>query len=97
MAKRDEQSTDGTLQRSGPVYNVRVDVSPPDALDALTPEQREWARHSEELWRRARQIADAHPDVDAGDVYHALRCLELTPAERLRQGLSRGRLRTYAR
>lgn len=76
---------------------MRVDVPPPEGLDALTPEQREWARRSEALWRRARQIAAAQPDVDAGDVYHALRCLELTPAERLRQGLSRGRLRTYAR
>jgi hypothetical protein len=35
--------------------------------------------------------------VDPGDVYHALRCLELTPAERLRRGLSRGRLRAHAR
>jgi hypothetical protein len=66
-------------------------------FDALTPEQQAWARRSESLWRRARQIAAAHPDVDAGDIYHALRCLDLSPAERLRLGLSRGRLRAYAR
>jgi len=66
-------------------------------LDGLSPDARAWALHSEALWSRAHEIAAAHPEVDAGDVYHALRCLELTPAERLRQGLTRGRLRTYAR
>jgi hypothetical protein len=65
--------------------------------DNMTAEEREWARRSEALWRAAHQIAERHPGVDAGDVYHALRCLELTPAERLRRGLSRGRLRAHAR
>ena len=60
--------------------------------DSLTNQQRDWAIHSEALWARARAIAQTHPGVDAGDVYHALRCLELTPAARLRQALSRGRL-----
>lgn len=78
-------------------YNVGVDASSSEDLDFLTPEQRAWARHSESLWQRAQQVADANPAVDAGDVYHALRCLELTPEERLRRGLSRGRLRTHAR
>ena len=67
------------------------------AFDALTPDEQEWARGSEQLWQQAHSIAKAHPEVDAGDVYHALRCLELSPAERLRRGLSRGRLRAYAR
>ena len=80
-----------------PVYNVRVDAPTSGPLDTLTPEQQEWARHSESLWQRAHQVAAAHPGVDPGDVYHALRCLELTPAERLRRGLSRGRLRIHAR
>jgi hypothetical protein len=70
---------------------------PVDELDALTSAQREWARHSERLWQRAHALATEAPAVDPGDVYHALRCLELAPAERLKQGLSRGRLRTHAR
>ncbi|GMV22446.1 MAG: hypothetical protein AMXMBFR57_23950 [Acidimicrobiia bacterium] len=70
---------------------------PGDALDALTPSQREWARHSERLWQRAYALASDAPAVDPGDVYHALRCLELPPEERLKRGLSRGRLRTHAR
>ena len=65
--------------------------------DGWTDQQRAWALHSEALWARAREIGQAHPEVDPGDLYHALRCLEHTPAERLRQGLSRGRLRAYAR
>jgi len=66
-------------------------------LNDLTEQEREFARHSEQLWQRAREIAGDHPGVDAGDVYHALRYLELDFTERLRLGLSRGRLRTYAR
>lgn len=65
--------------------------------DEWTDEQRTWALHSEALWARAHQIVQAHPHIDAGDVYHALRCLELAPSVRLRQGLNRGRLRAYAR
>jgi hypothetical protein len=64
---------------------------------ALTSDQQEWVRHSEALWRRAHAIAQAHPEHDPSDLYHALRCLERSPAERLRAGLQRGRLRTYAR
>jgi hypothetical protein len=70
---------------------------PSQPSDLLTDQQRAWAMHSEALWGRAREIAREHPEVDAGDVYHALRCLELTPAARLRQALHRGRLRAYAR
>lgn len=65
--------------------------------ETLTDSQRDWAIHSEALWTTARAITRAHPNIDAGDVYHALRCLELSPAARLRQALSRGRLRAYAR
>jgi hypothetical protein len=80
--------------RAGSCHNGGVDPSPDDRL---ADQQRAWAVHSEALWARARAIAKAHPDVDAGDVYHALRCLELPPAARLRQALSRGRLRAYQR
>ena len=65
--------------------------------DEWTDEERQWALHSEALWARVYRIAEKQPGVDAGDIYHALRCLELAPAERLRQGLGRGRLRAYAR
>lgn len=74
-------------ERTGPVRG----------LEHFTDSERAWAEHSESLWKRAHEIAREHPTVDAGDVYHALRCLELEPAERLRRGLSRGRLRAYAR
>jgi hypothetical protein len=80
----------------GRTYNDGVATLPTDLFDAMTPEQRAWAQHSEQLWQRAHAIAAADSSLDAGDVYHALRCLELTPAERLRRGLSRGRLRFYA-
>ena len=66
-------------------------------LAAFTPVQQEWARHSERLWRRAHALARQHPHLDPSDLYHALRCLELSPAARLRAGLQRGRLRAYAR
>jgi hypothetical protein len=71
-------------------------MTPPEGK-AWTEEQRAWALHSETLWARAHELARAHPEIDPGDVYHALRCLDLEPSDRLRQGLSRGRLRVYAR
>lgn len=43
------------------------------------------------LRREASAIVAASPDLDTGDVYHALRSLELTPSERLRRGLIRVR------
>lgn len=86
-----------SLRCSGPSIMSGMGGHPLDALDALTPAEREWARHSEALWRRAHALATEAPELDPGDVYHALRCLELAPAERLRRGLSRGRLRTHAR
>jgi uncharacterized protein YecT (DUF1311 family) len=61
-----------------------------DTLSALTPEQRAWLVHAEALWRRAHALAQAHPGHDPSDFYHALRCLELTPSERLWAGLGRG-------
>jgi hypothetical protein len=66
-------------------------------MDQLAPEQQAWVSHSEALWRQAHDLARLHPEHDPSDLYHALRCLELTPSERLHAGLQRGRLRTYAR
>jgi hypothetical protein len=79
-----------------------VSPSQPEDLDAiraasLTVEQEALADRISRRWERAFELARAHPGHDASDLYHALRCLELTPAERLRAGLQRGRLRTYAR
>jgi hypothetical protein len=65
--------------------------------EELTPEQRAWALHSEALRRRALAIVSERPDLDAGDVYHALRTLELSPAERLQRGLTRVRVRPHRR
>ena len=62
----------------------------------LTPAQQAWAEHSAALWSEAHVIAAANPGLDPGDVYHALRSLELAPAERLRRGLTRVRHRPDA-
>ncbi len=62
------------------------------SLDHLTAEQQAWVRSDEERWRRAAEIADAHPDVDVGGIYRVLRNLEKEPSERLRAALAHGRL-----
>jgi hypothetical protein len=67
------------------------------ALADLSDTERALAHESERRWQRAHAIARENPGVDPGDIYHALQCLELAPAERLRRGLARGRLRTHAR
>jgi hypothetical protein len=61
----------------------------------LTEAQRAWVRHNDELWSEAQAIAAAHPGLDVGDIYHALRALDLTPAERLHRGLTRVRRRSH--
>lgn len=66
-------------------------------LDGLTDEQRAWGLHSEAQWRKAQALVIGRPDLDVGDVRHALMNLELPPAERLRRGLTRVRVRSYAR
>jgi len=72
-------------------------VNQSDPLKGLSREQRDWALHSAKRWEQAYALTERHPEHDPSDVFHALRCLELSPAERLRNGLSRGRLRAYAR
>ncbi|HQX83002.1 MAG TPA: hypothetical protein PKW63_14650, partial [Vicinamibacterales bacterium] len=62
-------------------------ASAPRVLDGLTESERAWALESEALWRQAHELAAAHPSHDASDLYHALRCLRLSPSERLRLGL----------
>jgi hypothetical protein len=63
-----------------------------DALEGLSDAEKAWALHSERLWQSASAIVSEYPELDPGDVYHALRCLELSPTERLQRGLSRGHL-----
>jgi hypothetical protein len=63
-----------------------------DSPDGLNEQQRSWLAHSERLWQEAHAIARKRPDLDPGDLYHALRNLEIPPGERLRRGLARGRL-----
>lgn len=67
------------------------------ALSGLTEAQQAWAVRSEAMWRRAHAVVSQHPELDPSDVYHALRCLQLTPSQRLAAGLRRGRLRAHAR
>ena len=72
-----------------------MDIAP--AGDELTVAQRAWLANSHALWNKAREIVLARPDLDAGDVYHALRTLQLPLSERLRRGLTRVRVRPHAR
>jgi hypothetical protein len=92
----DRPRLSGVTRRCGTAwrYNDGVDGAGP-LTDALTPEQQEWLRHSEALWRRAHHLAAQHPEHDVSDFYHALRNLERTPSERLRLGLNRARLRPH--
>ena len=80
---------------SGPTWHTTdvaepLDVNESDAFRDLSDPERAMARHSESLWRRAHQIARDNAGVDPGDIYQALRCLELEPAERLRRGRPNG-------
>lgn len=61
----------------------------------LTPEQRALVARMEPLWRRAHAIVADRPDLDVGDVFHALRNLERTPSERLRRALIHDRRRAH--
>jgi len=63
--------------------------------DTLTEHQRAWLLRSEALWREAHAIAATGPGLDPGDIYHALKSLDLAPAERLRRGLTRVRHRPH--
>ena len=75
---------------------VSVTIQSAEAAELTSP-QRAWLVHSEGLWRSAHAIVSGRPDLDVGDVYHALRTLDLPPAERLRRGLTRVRVRPHAR
>jgi hypothetical protein len=70
-----------------------------DVSDSIkvTAEQREELLRSEASWRKAHGIVEYRPDLDVSDVYHVLRNLQLSPAERLRRGLTRVRVRSNPR
>ena len=72
---------------------VRSDGPKPENL---SERDRSWLVQSEALWREAHAITAANPTLDPGDVYHALRALDLAPAERLRRGLTRVRHRSHS-
>ena len=59
--------------------------------DDLSPEQRALVDQVEPLWRQAHRIVEQLPDLDVGDVYHALRNLQRAPSERLARALRYGR------
>lgn len=63
------------------------------SVEELSEEERAWLERDEALWRRARAIAERHPHLDVGDLYHTLVNLQRSPAERLARGLAHGRLR----
>lgn len=67
-----------------------------EATRPLSERERAWLVQSEAVWREAHAIAAVNPGVDPGDIYHALRCLEVPPAERLRRGLTRVRHRPHS-
>ena len=50
----------------------------------LTSEQRAWLERDEALWRRAHDIARAHPELDVSGVYHTLINFERHAADRQR-------------
>ena len=59
-------------------------------FEALSPDQQAWLIRDELMWQQAHEIA-LRENVDVSGVYHALRNLEKTPSERLRNGLRHGR------
>jgi hypothetical protein len=89
-----ESRAHGRSTREGAILRG-VESSPPP--DGLKDEERALALTSERRWRKAHELAARAPSMDVGDLYHALCSLELSPTERLRRGLARGRLRAYAR
>jgi hypothetical protein len=63
----------------------------------FSPSEQTWLAQNEARWRRAHQIAERHPDLDAGDIYHVLCTLHETPTQRVRRSLAHGRFRPRTR
>jgi hypothetical protein len=66
-----------------------------DEVKGLDAEQRRWLAKDLEQRARARDLA-AKLGLDEGEVYHQLKQLQRSPAERLRTGLAHGRRRRAA-
>jgi hypothetical protein len=60
----------------------------------LGPEDRAWIEANEALWQRAREIAERHPGLDPGDLYHVLATWHETPTQRVRRSFAHARLRS---
>jgi hypothetical protein len=74
---------------------TRHDPELRDEVKGLDAEQRRWL--AEDLDRRAlAQRLAAKLGLDEGEVYHQLKQLQRSPAERLRTGLAHGRRRRRA-
>ena len=65
-------------------------------FDELDPGEQQEVVRDEARWRRAHEIVRKHPHLDVSDVHHTLVNLERTPEERLRRGLTHGKLRRAA-
>jgi len=63
-----------------------------DDSSDLSEANREWLVADEAVWARAHEIVRRHPGLDVSGVYHTLKNLQLSPAERLRRGLAHARL-----
>lgn len=63
-----------------------------EELATLAPEERAWVNADLSLRRRAAELAK-RLELDSSDVYHQLKHLARSPAERLRLGFAHGRLR----
>lgn len=66
-------------------------------LAGLTPDEQAVIVADERDWRRAHDFVAKHPSLDVGDVFHTIRQLRRTPAERLALGLRHGRLTPHRR
>jgi hypothetical protein len=73
------------IQMMGDVLTAR------DAQPGDPPEAHEALLRTGDRWAHAAELARMRPDLDIGDIYHSLRCMDLTPTERLARGLNRVR------
>jgi len=68
-----------------------------DEVSKLSEANRQWLVADEAVWARSHEIVGRHPHLDVSGVYHTLKNLQRSPAERLRRGLAHARLGPYRR
>ena len=76
---------------------VRTQTCDNRFVGALNPDEQAWLLESEGRWKRAHQIAEKHPELDVGDIFHVLSTLHESPSQRVRRSLAHGRLRPRTR